>query len=57
MDEDHRLALKLAHLAEERDGAEPASVVARAKVYLDFLLGTHDAKTDQVSSDAEHRGF
>jgi hypothetical protein len=58
MDDDHRLALQLAHEAEARDGMSAAdSVVARARTYLDFLLGRGAVTTDQPSSDSERRGF
>ncbi len=38
-------ALTLAQDAEAKDGiSDPASVVDRARIYLDFLQGTRDAE-------------
>ncbi len=45
MDHERERALTLAHEAERKDGfATPTEVVARARKYLDFLRGTHDAE-------------
>lgn len=60
MDEDHRLALKLAQEAETSIGyPSDDQVIKRATKYLNFL---RDAPTDEpvrtgASSDAEHQGF
>lgn len=52
MREDRDRALTLAHEAESKNGsASPEAVIARARIYLDFLCGTRDA---DVLSAAHH---
>jgi hypothetical protein len=49
-------ALTLAHEAEPKDGyAPPENVVARARQYLDFLLGTRDAEIIKAAKELQRQ--
>lgn len=58
MDEDHRLALKLAQEAETSLGyPTDDQVIKRAAKYLNFLLGVPPAAETTASQERETGGF
>lgn len=53
MNNEREIALRLAHEAEQKEGmAPPAQVVARAQVYLDFLMGSRGAENSIAAMEA-----